>query len=254
MERYKLTLSYDGTSYGGWQIQPNTVTIQQVLEETLSQLLNQQTHVRGSGRTDAGVHAVAQTAHFTTDRPPPSVHSLNALLPPDIRILDLQPVDPSFHACYSATGKIYHYNLDLSSVHDPFTRPYALHIRRSLDLDRLQEAIPLLIGTHDFASFANTGSSVKTTTRTLYTITLSRHAHLFRLTFHGNGFLYKMVRNLTQTLLHVASHKLKPHDIPPLLAACDRRLAPPPAPPTPFSFKKSSIERLALLHKARFLL
>lgn len=234
---YKLTIAYDGTAYCGWQIQPNGRTIQEILQDKLAIILRQEVVVIGSGRTDSGVHAQGQVAHFHF----PSaieifrVHgSLNSLLPSDIRVYDFVEVPPDFHAQYSAIGKTYHYHLHLDPVQDPFRRLYSLHIREKIDLSLLQQGAKLFAGTHDFTSFANeahSGCAAHDAVRTIHRLDIIEQSGGVRLEFEGDGFLYKMVRNITGTLLEVASHKRPLEDIQKILAAKDRRLAGKAAPP-----------------------
>jgi tRNA pseudouridine38-40 synthase len=208
--RYKLTISYDGTNYCGWQVQANSTSIQSLVQKALQTVLRHPTDLTGSGRTDSGVHALGQTAHFDTDTPILPARlliSLNALLPPDIRILNVEPVHDTFHARYSATGKIYHYHL---------------HLSRTLNL--LTENAKHFIGTHDFTSFANVKEeTTEDTIRTIKRLDIVEQKNGVRLEFEGDGFLYKMVRNITGTLLDIASGKEK--DIPTIFAAKDRRMA-----------------------------
>jgi tRNA pseudouridine38-40 synthase len=232
MNKYKLTLAYDGSQYGGWQIQHNSLSIQSLVENALSTALRTKTSATASGRTDAGVHATGQIVHFTTTTPIDIVrlaHSLNGLLPRDIRVLDVTEVSLDFHARYSAISKEYHYHL--SFVKNPFKHLFAWRIHTPLDLIAMQAATHHFIGTHDFATFTNAGGSQKETTRTLFRLTLEPEDEGVRLEFVGNGFLYKMVRNITGTLLAVGQKKLIPSDIPQLLHAQDRRKAPAAAPP-----------------------
>jgi len=235
-QNYKVAIAYDGTNYGGWQIQPNTISIQAVLENVLRIILRQEISLIGSGRTDAGVHALNQVAHFrysATIDIPRFLYSLNALIPPDIRVRSMQPVDDSFHAQYSAISKTYRYHLWLEPVQDPFQRLYSWHIRRPLDLDALEEACSYLVGTHDFTSFANeahSGSAAKDPVRTMFNASLHRQEGCAYLEFTANGFLYKMVRNIVGTLVEVAGDQRRPADIPYLLASKDRRLAGQAAP------------------------
>ncbi|MES2345573.1 MAG: tRNA pseudouridine(38-40) synthase TruA [Chlamydiota bacterium] len=235
--RYKLILSYDGTHYGGWQIQPNSLTIQELVQKALTTALRHETHITGSGRTDAGVHARAQVAHFTTDTSfdiKTLLRSLNGLLPPDIRIFDLEPVSDDFHARYSAQGKIYHYHLHLERYHDPFNRLYSTHIRYPLDQELLKKAALLFLGTHDFTSFANEahrGAAANNPIKTLKRLDIIQEPGGIRLEFEGNGFLYKMVRNIVGTLLEIASKQRKIEEIPELFAAKNRCLADTAAPP-----------------------
>lgn len=231
MYKYKLILAYDGTLYGGWQVQDNAVSIQAVVEKALSTLLRVPMQIFASGRTDAGVHAKAQVVHFTTEKEIDLnrlCYSLNAILPADIRALEVTKADLDFHARYSAVSKEYHYHLTFSQ--SPFSRLYAWYIYTPLDLFLIQEASQHLVGTYDFASFANKGTEVETTTRTLFRIGLQEEEEGLCLAFEGNGFLYKMVRNLTSTLVAVGQKKLSPSDIPTLLKAKDRRVAPAAAP------------------------
>ena len=230
--RYKLVIAYDGTLYSGWQVQKNAQSIQPLIQQALQTVLRHPLGLTGSGRTDAGVHARGQTAHFDTDE---AVHlsrlqsSLNALLPPDIRILSLAPVAPDFHARYSATAKIYHYHLHLDPVADPFTRLYCHHVFGPFDLQMLETAARQFIGTHDFTSFSNVKEVAQTdTVRTLTRIDAVQQPGGIRLEFEGDGFLYKMVRNITGTLLEAAASK--PVDIDQIFAAKDRRQAGPAAP------------------------
>lgn len=237
MQRYKMTLSYDGTQYGGWQVQPNTLSIQSLVEKALSIALRTPTKAYGSGRTDAGVHALGQTAHFTVSNSVDTLRllgSLNGLLPQDIRVKSLEEVPLSFHARYSAKGKIYHYHLHLEQVEDPFKRLYTTLIRYPLDRALLKQACQLLIGTHDFTSFANeahSGSAAKNPIRSLRRLDVIEEEGGIRLEFEADGFLYKMVRNITGTLLDVGRGKISPSTIVDILTAKDRKKSSAAASP-----------------------
>jgi len=225
---YKMTIAYDGAAYCGWQRQPHGTSIQETIEEKLNTILPEKPQLIGSGRTDAGVHAKAQVAHFRTHSlldTDKIQHSLNSLLPKEIRILELQETDALFHARYSAKGKVYHYHL--AKKHDPFERRYRLFVGRPLNLDLLRQGADHFLGTHDFTSFANVGSAgtKNGAVRTIHRIDVVEEPQGLRLEFEGTGFLYKMVRNLVGTLLDVASGKLAPEKIPEILAAKDRRRA-----------------------------
>jgi len=235
--KYKLLISYDGTRYGGWQIQHNSVSIQALIEDALKIALRKETPVVASGRTDAGVHAKGQVAHFVTD---PAVdlglllRSLNGILPDDIRILRVEMADPNFHARYSAASKEYHYHIHLDWALDPFKRLYAYHHPYPLDIPLMQQAAKAFIGTHDFTSFANEaskGSAAKNPVRTLTRLDFIPEPGGMRLEFEGNGFLYKMVRNITGTLLDVGRKKISPSAIPSLFDKKDRRQMSSAAPP-----------------------
>jgi tRNA pseudouridine38-40 synthase len=238
MHCYKLTLAYDGTNYSGWQIQPNAPSIQQHLQEALTALLSgEHVAVIGSGRTDAGVHALNQIAHFKTEHeltPNRLLLALNGLLPRDIRVKTVEIAPLQFHSQYSAIGKEYHYHLYLERVMDPFRRLYSWHVLRKLDLSLLQEATALFVGTHDFTSFANephVGSVAKNPIRTIYRLDICPLDGGLRLEFEGNGFLYKMVRNIVGTLVDVASRRLTIAEVISIFEAKDRRQASCAAPP-----------------------
>lgn len=234
---YKIIIAYDGTHYSGWQIQPNGISIQQKLQEALKIYLRHETHIVGSGRTDAGTHAFGQVAHFKTPSEIDArrfLHSLNGILPIDIRIKSIENVPADFHARYSATGKIYHYFLHLNPILNPFKRLYSLHIYEKIDIDLLKEAAQHFIGTHDFTAFANeahTGVAAHDPVRTLKRLDIIPIEEGLRLEFEADGFLYKMVRNITGTLLEVASKHRLPSSIPEIFASKDRRHAGKAAPP-----------------------
>lgn len=236
MPKYALVISYDGSNFGGWQIQPNAISIQSLIEKALSTALRELTPICGSSRTDAGVHALGQVAHFITKVPFSSrklLHSLNGMLPKEIRILELYPVSDDFHARYSANGKIYYYHLHLDKVLDPFTRLYSWHIPYKIDITLLADAASLFIGTKDFTAFANEshkGAAAKNGIRTLCRIDIVKEPHGIRLEFEGTGFLYKMVRNITGTLIEVAAGRIKKKDIESIFSSKDRKKAPSTAP------------------------
>ncbi len=235
--KVKCTIAYDGTHYSGWQIQPNHLTIQEVLEKYLSQILQEKIKVIGSGRTDAGVHALGQIAHFTTSKdfdPKKLTASLNRLLPPDIRIQTLEVTSPSFHARFSAKQKTYFYHLYLNPILPPFKRNYALHVHQTLDINLLKKAAQEFIGRHDFTSFANhahEGAAANKPIKNLYRLDIIEEEGGLRLEFEGDGFLYKMVRNIVGTLIEIASGKRDLTDIPTIFAAKNRQLSGKAAPP-----------------------
>lgn len=234
--KYKVLISYDGTGYCGWQIQPNSLSIQAIIQNALTIILREKILIIGSGRTDAGVHALGQVAHFSTNQPidlSKTLLSLNGLLPKDIRIKSLYPVVYDFHARYSALGKIYRYHLDLSPFLNPFKRFYACHIPHPFDRRRLKDAAQFFIGTHDFTSFSNEaqrGSAAKNPVRTLKRLDILEEEFSIILEYEANGFLYKMVRNITGTLIDVAKGKLSFESIPRIFSSRDRRAAGSVAP------------------------
>ena len=202
----RLTIAYDGTQYHGWQIQQNANAIQAILEQKIHIILREEVRVIGSGRTDAGVHAKGQVAHFKHGHPIQFYRfagSLNGLLPRDIRILKAEEASPEFHAQYSALGKTYHYHLHLDRVLDPFDRLYSYHVREKIDLEKMREAAKLLLGTHDFTSFANeahSGCAAYDPIRTLKKLDIVPQEGGVRLEMEADGFLYKMVRNIVGIL------------------------------------------------------
>ena len=234
--RYKLKISYDGSCYGGWQVQPNAISIQQLIQNALQIALRSPIDLTGSSRTDAGVHALGQIAHFSSADCDPKrlLASLNGLLPKDIRILSIEPVDEAFHARYSATSKTYHYHIDTAPWPSPFTRTYSMHVPFPLNTSLIQKAKDYLIGTHDFSAFAceaHSGNAARNPIRTLTRIAIIQDGSKMRMEFEANGFLYKMVRSLVGTLLDVGSGKTSPEEIPHILNSKDRRRAGPCAPP-----------------------
>lgn len=235
---YKLLIAYDGSLYSGWQVQPNAPSIQEHLEKALQTITQKQNiHVIGAGRTDAGVHALGQVAHFKIDKiidPRLILFQLNGLLPEDIRIYSVEEMPLDFHACHSAVGKEYHYHLHLDKIMNPFQRKYRWHLFRLLDLSLLEQALPLFIGTRDFTSFANEahkGSASRNAIRTIDSIEMYHQEGGIRLEFKGNGFLYKMVRNIVGTLVDIASGRMDLKEVENIFAAKDRKKAAQASPP-----------------------
>lgn len=231
-----MTVAYDGTAFCGWQVQPNGVSIQSLVQNALKIVLRQPIDCTGSGRTDAGVHAQGQVAHFDVEQkidPYRLRFALNALLPPDIRIFEIVSVEADFHARYSARSKIYYYHLHLDPVMDPFVRLYRHHIHGPCDVAKIREGASFFIGTHDFRSFANQpdqGSASRRSVKTLFRLDVIEQKGGIRLEFEADGFLYKMVRNITGALLEIGSGKLFASQIPAIFEAKDRTKAPGAAP------------------------
>jgi tRNA pseudouridine38-40 synthase len=234
--RYKMTIAYDGTDYAGWQIQPRKNTVQAEIERVLHELTGKTIRIHHSGRTDAGVHAKGQVAHFDLDKPVEPgrfQNSLNALLKPDVRIMKLQKVKTDFHARFSAVGKEYRYFIWNGPAVPPELRLYRLHERRPLDINAMREAAEILIGKHDFAAFTanpnrEIGGTVKTVTK--ITVTRSRQGDV-QLCVVGEGFLYKMVRSIAGFLLRVGVGELDVKDARRLLKASERTNEIPTAKP-----------------------
>lgn len=214
--RLKLTLAYDGHPHDGWQSQPHGNTIQDLVEKAASATAKRTIRIHGSGRTDAGVHALAQVAHFEVPdgirmEPANWVPALNTKLPPSIRVLDAELVSAGFHSRFSAVAKTYRYELDTGPVLSPFRHGRAWHDSRPLERDRLEAAIAAFLGRHDFEGYcARRGNETESTDhhRTLTRATLEPTATGWRLTFSGDGFLYKMVRLLVGTAVRVAQGRM----------------------------------------------
>lgn len=229
MQRYKCIISYDGTHFSGYQVQPNKRTVQGELEGVLKKIhKGDALKVTGSGRTDACVHAKGQVIHFDSSlaiQESKWVVALNSLLSADISVLSVEKVHEHFHARFDTVGKEYHYYIHLSPSRDPFLRNYAYHYPYPLDLEMMKEASKYLLGTHDFTSFCSVKTEVENKVRTIQEIDFSMDGNLLALRFVGNGFLYNMVRILVGTLLEIGSGHLKPVEIETILAKKDRRFA-----------------------------
>ena len=233
MSTYRLTLSYDGTRWQGWQRQGNTDnTLQQKLEDTLSQILEQPVEAAGSGRTDAGVHARMQTVSFRADTEMTAeeiLFSLRRYLPEDIGAEAMEEAPPRFHARLSCKGKTYRYRVWNSDAPCVFERRYLARFPEALDLDAMMAAATQLEGTHDFAAF-HTGRTKKSTIRTLESIAIRKCGKEVQLDLTGDGFLYNMARILVGTLLEVGAGRIQADDIPAILESRDRKRAGPTAP------------------------
>lgn len=234
MQRYKCIVSYDGTGFFGYQVQPNKRTVQSELEAALARLhKGKEVKVTASGRTDAGVHAKGQVIHFDSDLVIPEEKwpiALNSLLPDDLAVLSAEKVEETFHARYDTAGKEYRYFLYLSNRGDPFRRNYAFQYPYPLDIGQMKEAAKLLLGTHDFTSFCSAKTEMEDKIRTIKEISIVQEGDLLTFQFIGNGFLYNMVRILVGTLLEVGNGQRRAGELSELLAKRDRRLAGKTAP------------------------
>jgi tRNA pseudouridine38-40 synthase len=235
MQRYRITVSYDGSAYSGWQVQPNHVTVQQRLEEALGRLTGETPKIHGSGRTDQGVHARGQVAHFDLEKPwiPQILHrGLNALLPEDIRIQAVARAAPDFHARRSAVGKEYRYFIWNAAVPDPCRRRYSAHVRRKLDARSMQAAAAALIGRHDFAALtANPNRDIESTVRDLRRLAVRKKGAEIVITAASDGFLYKMVRSICGLLIRVGEGAETAASVREILASRVRTARVPTAPP-----------------------
>ena len=227
MRTYKLTVTYDGTRYKGWQRQGLTDnTIQQILEEGISKVLGYDIEIDGSGRTDAGVHARGQVISLQVagTLPESFLEDINMTLPEDIKVCALELVPNGFHGRYSATAKRYSYLVDTREVPSVFLRKYACHYPFKLDVASMKEAAKRMIGTHDFSAFTD-DKTEKSKKRTIYDITMEEDGFMLRFSFYGNGFLYHMVRILTGTLLQIGAGEKCALDVKEMLDKKDRSLA-----------------------------
>jgi tRNA pseudouridine38-40 synthase len=234
----KLTLAYDGTEFAGWQFQTGQRTLQDVLEQTLQKITGQFSRATASGRTDAGVHALAQIVSFETESTMPVEvmwRALNAELPYDMAAISVEEAPDKFNAQRDARRKRYRYVICDRRMRDVFRRRYAWQLFNRLDVPAMQTAAATLVGTHDFISFQSSGSERETTERTIYELTIDRlqppDDHLVQLEIEANGYLYNMVRNIVGSLVEIGQGRQSPSWLAEVVAARDRRRAGPTAPP-----------------------
>jgi len=243
MRNILLTIEYDGTKYAGWQVQPNGLAIQQVMEEALERLLKEKVRINSSGRTDAGVHAVAMPASFATTSGIPLkafTAGLNAFLPPDIAVRDAREVPLEFHPRREATVKHYRYTLHVAQNRKPLYRLYSWHLRGPLDLAAMRRAASYFAGEHDFASFRGAGCAAKTTIRVIKSVTISEEGEFLMIDVKGVGFLRNMVRIMTGTLVEVGLGRRAAESVESLLSLPDRTVAGVTAPPQGLSLVEVS--------------
>jgi tRNA pseudouridine38-40 synthase len=250
MTFWKITLSYDGTAFHGWQVQPGRATVQGMLAAALEKMTGERVLPQGSGRTDAGVHALGQVASFALEARLPAENLLRALnrsLPESIRVLRVEGVDESFHARHGAVRKTYEYRIferkvegsDEERICSPFVAPYAWACRWALDVERMAWAAAMLCGTHDFTSFAAVDPEMgrreervagPNPVKTILASTVMREEGLLRYRVTGSGFLHHMVRNMVGTLVEMGRGSLRAEEMERILAARDRSAAGPTAP------------------------
>jgi tRNA pseudouridine38-40 synthase len=235
MQRYKITISYDGSSFNGWQLQPNGPSIQEEIEKVLARLTGETVRVHGSSRTDAGVHARKQVAHFDLNSHIDSSElkkGMNALLPSDIRIMQVTPVSSQFHARFNAVEKEYRYFIWNAEVLPPFLRLYRTHITRPLDIQTMRSACKQLVGKHDFSAFsANPERKVTSTIREIKELSVRKRGPEIVIIVRADGFLYRMVRSITGYLIRVGTGELPPSTAREILLSRNRTAVVPTAPP-----------------------
>jgi tRNA pseudouridine38-40 synthase len=233
MRNVKLTLSYDGTDFNGWQTQPGYRTVQETLENATTALTGGPVRVNASGRTDAGVHAVGQVVNFYTDtHHPPEVvvRAINGHLPDDVVVRDAQDMPQAFDANRDARRKLYRYVIHDGPVPDPFMRRYCCHTRRRLDADAMRRAAEPLRGRHDFRSFETEWPNRMSSVRTITHLAINRAGDWIWLDVEADGFLYNMVRAIAGTLINVGRGYWPESQVAEILNAEDRTLAGPTAP------------------------
>lgn len=223
--RYLATVSYDGTNYVGWQIQPNGLSIEEVIENVLSKMLNTPTKIYGSGRTDAGVHALGQTFHFDSKEINDLgkfIYSMNRLLPDDIKISQIKNVKDDFHARFNAVSKIYVYKINTGKF-DVFEKEHIYQFLQKLNVSQMIEASKLFIGEHNFMNFTSKEEDESNFIRNIYSIDINEDNGIVTFTLSGNGFMRYMVRMIVGTLVQVGLGKLTVNDVELLISSKERK-------------------------------
>ncbi|MBE5756410.1 MAG: tRNA pseudouridine(38-40) synthase TruA [Clostridiales bacterium] len=223
----KLTICYDGTDFFGWQIQKNGRTVQEEIEKAIFTLTGEKVKLVGSGRTDTGVSAFNQVANFKIEKTNIKAEkfylALNTILPSDIKVLKSELVADDFSARYSALNKTYEYKFYKSKVEIPIIDRYALRVNESVDISKMQDAVKVFLGEQDFRCFLKSGSSVKTTVRTIYDAKILEKEDFFVFSITGNGFLYNMVRTMMGSLLLVGEGKITKEELSEIIKTGDRK-------------------------------
>lgn len=240
MRNLKITLQYKGQNYHGWQKQPDYLGIQGTIEKAIYEITKEEVKLEASGRTDAGVHALGQVANFKTNSKIPESRipvALNAKLPKDISVIACQEVDLNFHARYNAKGKTYKYMIYNSEYRNPIYEDISYFVKYDLDFEKMSKEIKSLIGTHDFVGFMGSGSSVKTTVRTIYDAQIKKEGNLISIEVSGSGFLYNMVRIIVGTLVDIGRGKNK-HNMEEIINSKNRLMCGHTAPAHGLFLKK----------------
>ncbi len=228
MRNIKLTIEYDGKDYNGWQKQPNKLNIQGEIERAIQTVTGKEVELIGSGRTDAGVHAVAQVANFKIDSDFPiekMAIAINSQLKGSIRVQKAEEVEENFHSRYNCHKKTYQYVIDNSEQGTALYRNHTYHVPQPLNLSAMQQAVNYLIGEHDFSSFKSSGTSSKSSVRTIYDAKILKEGEKVAIVLTGNGFLYNMVRIIAGTLVEIGKGEKTPEEMKQILEAKDRSLA-----------------------------
>lgn len=233
MKRIKLTVAYDGTDYCGWQVQPNGMTVEEILNRELSALTGEEVKVIGASRTDAGVHAEGNVAVFDTETGIPAeriAYALNCRLPEDIVAVKSEEVPGDWHPRYQCSVKTYEYRILNREMPDPVCRRSTVHVSYPLNLGDMRTAAGYLKGEHDFKSFCSPHTEVKETVRTVHSLEIEKEGDIITVRISGNGFLYNMVRIIVGTLINVGRGACPPEKVKEILEARDRRKAAATAP------------------------
>ncbi len=234
MRNIKLIIEYDGKKFGGWQKQPNKLNIQGEIEKTIGEITGEDIELNASGRTDAGVHSLGQTANFKTNSKIDIEKfpvAINSKLKQSIRIIKAEEVEENFHSRYSCKGKRYRYIINNSKYGSAIYRDLEYHMPIKLDVEAMQEAIKYFEGEHDFKGFKASGTSSKSSVRTIYSAKVLQEGDRIKIELEGNGFLYNMVRIIAGTIVDVGLGKIKPEEIPEIINSKDRNRAGKTLPP-----------------------
>lgn len=233
MKRVRLIVSYDGTQYCGWQIQNNGVTVEEVLNKALSELLGEEISVIGASRTDSGVHALGNVAVFDAETKIPAEKisfALNQRLPADVRIQKSDEVPADWHPRYCDSIKTYEYKILNRKIPNPVERFYSHFTYVDLDVEKMSQAAEYIVGEHDFACFCSTGSQVQSTVRCVHSLDVEKNGDMISIRISGNGFLYNMVRIIAGTLMQVGMGAYPPEYVKEIIESKDRNMAGPTAP------------------------
>ena len=234
MFRYLIKISFDGTDYHGWQVQPNGISVQEKVQDCLEKLFGTRPMLTGCSRTDSGVHANEFYCHFDLENKIACdgiVKGLNSVLPKDIRTLDCFMVDNDFHCRYNAVAKNYIYRFDTALIQSPFDCRFALHYTGKVDVELMNEFCKKIVGTKDFSGFSSSKRSVTDTVRTISECYVTKKDNIIELSVTGNGFLYNMVRIIAGTALEVGQGKINIDDVDAVISSCERSLAGKTLPP-----------------------
>ncbi len=235
MRNIKLTIEYDGKEYGGWQRQPNKLNIQGTIENAIEEITGEKVNLIASGRTDSGVHAIAQVANFKTESNLPVEKfalAINTKIKRSIRIIKAEEVDEMFHSRLNCKRKTYRYTINNAPIQSAIFRNLEYHIPQKLDVEKMKQAIKYFEGEHDFKAFKASGTSSKSSVRTIYEAKVYKtDGERIIIELTGNGFLYNMVRIISGTLVEVGLGKIEPKDIPEIINSKKRENAGKTLPP-----------------------